>query len=523
MPISAHTTLEKCPNRAGRRRRPLPVRTGAAICAVAAALACGPLRAADAGAAPPPLELTLREAIEVVLRNNRQLIDARLDRVVDRFSLRLAENTFRPRFSVGPYVRRTGTDADSTGGAGVASTASVAVPTGGEFAVQLSNAAGLGDGFAGARYSNELALTFRQPLLRGAGTRIATAPVRMARVREEIEVLALEQSVIDVVSSVARSYRNVMQAGRRVEIRTESLERAKELLAVNQLLVRTGRMAERDVVQTRADIASREIQLLAVRNALEAARLALTDILDVDSRTEVRLADTLDELREVQPLPIGFEEAVDTALRNRPDHRRAVLGIENAKTRLAVAENAKKWDLSATLSVSFAGDDGSFAGSAGALSRRDYGAWLDLLIPLGRAAKDLQEKDRLAAAVDLRRARNALADLRQRVDIDVGNAIRELELARQQVGLARTARELAQEKTEIERERLRLGLSSNFRLVTFEDDLVAAEDSELNSLITYLDALTSLDRTLGTTLQRWNIAIDEVDRAPAPRAEAGPP
>ena len=68
-----------------------------------------------------------------------------------------------------------------------------------------------------------------------------------------------------------------------------------------------------------------------------------------------------------------------------------MLGIVNAKSRFAVAENAKKWNLSATLSVSLAGNDGSFAGSAGALSRRDYGAWLDLLIPVGREATDLQE------------------------------------------------------------------------------------------------------------------------------------
>ena len=474
-----------------------------------------PAQAADPGSgAPNPLEFTLGEAIDFVLRNNRRLIDARLDRVVSRFALRVAENRFRPQVSVGSYVERSGAEATDTGEAGLASTVTLRVPTGGEFGVRLNSGASTGDVSPQERWSNELAFSFRQPLLRGAGVEIDTAPVRIARVEEEIDVLALRQTVIDVVSSVVRRYLGVMQARQRVGIRTRSLERARDLLGVNEDLVRTGRMAERDIVQTKADIASREIELIAARNALDAARLAMIEILDVDSRTEVRLADTLADLRAVQPPAVGLEEALGTAHRNRPDHRLALLRIENALTRVAVAEDATRWDLSATLSMSFARADNSFEGAAGGLEKRDYGARLDLLVPLGAASTDLREQDRVAATIGLRKARNDLADLRQRIDIEVGNAVREMELARRQVGLARTARELVEEKTGIEKEKLRLGLSSNFRLVAFEDDLVAAENRELDSLIAWLDALTALDRTLGTTLERWNVAISTVDGEP---------
>ena len=87
-----------------------------------------------------------------------------------------------------------------------------------------------------------------------------------------------------------------------------------------------------------------------------------------------------------------------------------------------------------------------------------------------------------------------------------------MELSGRQVELARSARKLVEQKTEIEKEKLRLGLSSNFRLVAFEDDLVSAQNSELDSIIAHRAALTALDRTLGTTLKRWNIEVGKVDR-----------
>ena len=82
-----------------------------------------------------------------------------------------------------------------------------------------------------------------------AGMRVATAPVAIARLAEQINVLALKATVIDVVSSVAKRYRDYMQAERRVDIRTRSLERARALREVNELLVRTGRMAERKLAR----------------------------------------------------------------------------------------------------------------------------------------------------------------------------------------------------------------------------------------------------------------------------------
>ncbi len=463
------------------------------------------------------LGLTLKEAILLTLKNNRRLVNARLDREVQRFSLRVSENRFRPHVTVGPYLEQSRTEpgADATS-AGVSTAVTLLIPTGGEFGVRWSGGGVSGDVPSSERYSNELRFSFRQPLLRGAGIGINRAPVDIARLAEETNLLALKQTIIGVVSSVIGRYLAQMQAARRVEIHTESLRRARDLLAVNEELVRTGRMARRDVVQTEADIARRELELIATRNRLDAARLALTDILDIDGGTRIRLTDTLTDVLD-QPVstPADVADSVEAALRNRPDYLRALLGIRRAEIRTMVAGNERLWDLSASVSSSFSHADESALAAARRIRNADYSMRLDLTVPLGPAALDPAERRYVQADVDLRKARNDLMDLRQHVDIEVSNAVREVELSDRQVDLARTVRELAEQTTEIEREKLRLGLSSNFRLVEFEEDLVAAENAELDASIAYLGALASLDRVLGITLENWDIEVVELERGAA--------
>jgi len=64
---------------------------------------------------------------------------------------------------------------------------------------------------------------------------------------------------------------------------------------------------------------------------------------------------------------------------------------------------------------------------------------------------------------------------------------------------------LSQQKLEIEQEKLKTGRSSNFQVVTFQNDLVSAQIAESSSIINYRNALTALDTAIGTTLNTWRI------------------
>lgn len=56
---------------------------------------------------------------------------------------------------------------------------------------------------------------------------------------------------------------------------------------------------------------------------------------------------------------------------------------------------------------------------------------------------------------------------------------------------------------------LQIKLTGQERGESFEDELVNAQNQELNAVIEYLNSLTLLEQTLGVTLDRWNVFLQE--------------
>ena len=207
-------------------------------------------------------------------------------------------------------------------------------------------------------------------------------------------MFGFRDTIAGVVDSTIRAWRGLARAARELEIGEAALRRAERQFAVNRALIRAGDMAAREILQSEADIANRELALVQARNGLTAANFALIDILDLESSVRV--------------------------------------------------------------------------------------------IPL--------------------------EEQRQQIGIAVRQAVHDVEVGRRRRELAGRARELAEQKLEIERLKLREGLSSSFRLTRFEEDFVRAQNAEVDVQVGYENALTSLDRTLGTTLERWDIRVEQVGR-----------
>ena len=119
----------------------------------------------------------------------------------------------------------------------------------------------------------------------------------------------------------------------------------------------------------------------------------------------------------------------------------------------------------------------------------------------------MKRRDHARKKIALKQSRLQLVEKRQSIEVEVHRAVRRVEVQQRRAELARQARELAERKLENERLKLNAGLSSNFRLVRFEDDLVRSQTSEIDAAIAYLNALTTLDEKLGTTLDTWGIDV----------------
>ncbi len=454
----------------------------------------------------PEITLRLQETVILALENNRTIKNQYLERIVQRQNLAVAEDKFVPDFT--PEVSVTWRNLDQggtsniTNGLEMSAQLELRIPTGGELDLGWR---GRSENRRGSGLSNEsrdilrqnLELSFRQPLLNGAGLDINRASVKIARIDETINLLDLKSTVINQITTAILAYRRLLQAQERLKIELNSLEIAQQQVENTQVLIDAGRNARVDLIPVKTRVANQEVSVLNAENNLKQQQLELLEVLDLEQGLNLVASE---EVKSVESQPLDLELIRSQAFKNRPDYLKAQLTVERSEFELLVAENERRWniDLSASLNHDPAPniiDD-----------RTEFRAGLVLSKTLGDLTLEQQFKRR---QIDLKQAKNNLDEEIQTIEIAVENGIRDVQSNFRKVQLAERATQLTEEQFKNEEEKVKLGVgrSSIVDLVRFQEDLVRARNDELNAKIDYLNSITTLNQDLGTTLERWQITL----------------
>lgn len=448
------------------------------------------------------IDLSLAEAVFLGLRGNRSISSAFMQRIAQKFDLRVAEDQFTPKLLLnGSFL--TGRNQDNRYRTSELSpTTTLLGEWGTRFSLSWTNTTNQTDNF-GRHQGNGLTFSVIQPLLRDAGPEVTTAPVRLARLNEKNNRLSLKSTVSQTVTQIAVGYRELLRAQEQLRIARDALARSQQLMEVNKALITAGRMAEFEIVQTEADAATQELGVEEAANNLDASRRELLRLLAFDLNTQVRASDAL----EAKRIDLNTDQALLVALENQPEYLMQLVSSEQAAINLVVAKNQRLWD------VSLIGgrnqlQDQYFGNQSSNLEQRQWDNYvgINVSIPIGNLQPRQNE---IRAEVEVNDRAIRLAETKQLLERDVGNAVRDVGTRWRQYEIAQRARDLSLRKLEIEREKLKVGRSSNFQVLSFETDLRNAENSKLNALIAYLNAQTSLDEKLGMTLESWDIALND--------------
>lgn len=450
------------------------------------------------------IALTLTDVVILAVQNNRDIKNAYLQRIADRENLAVELDKFSPNIipevSLSVGSNDLGSFTTNSAQLGFGAIVSVALPTGAEISAEWETSSIAQNNSEAAiddetRLQQNIELRFSQPLLRGFGREVNLASIEVAKLSEQVNILNLKSTLIETISDAIVAYRDLVRAQEQVEIERLSLQRAKELLEINRVLIEAGRRAPIEIVQSQTNVANQEVRVLEAENDLESRQLALIEILDIDQQTKITAIEQL-EIEEAE-LP-QEQELIDLAYQNRPDFLQALLDLEIAEFDVLLAEDNQRWDLDLEASyISGLRTDTD--------DTNDLRAGLNLSREFGD--RTLQ-RDLETSRVNILQEQNRLEDLRETIKIEVRDRIRDVNLLRRQVELARTAKELSAQKLANERELLKLGRSSIAEIVRFQEDLVEATNAELNAKINYLNALTQLDRTVGITLDTWEITVE---------------
>ncbi|MDR1423726.1 MAG: TolC family protein [Azoarcus sp.] len=442
--------------------------------------------------------LTLSDAVAVGLANNGDIRSAYLERAAKKTELKMAEDRFSPKLALNSRHVASQTQDDRFTLTEVSPSATLQGEYGTRFSLAWNNRIAQG-GNGGYARDDGASITVVQPLLRGASREVVTAPLRIARLDDQISRLTLKAAVTNTVTQIVISYNEVLRAQEQQRLAREALRVACRRMNDGFHLIAAGFDFDFDFVEIEAEIAVRELAQEDAANQLDAGRLRLLRLLGFDLKTQLRAVDPL----EVQQIKVNLAQALVAARSQQPAFLIQLAAAEQAVIRLEVARDQQQWDVSLT-----GGASQMRSRAAGSDTNRSWEnhAGIKIDIPFGDSTRRQAEK---RARVDASNQNNRRTEVRLAMERDVGDAVRDLGSRWRQYELAQRAIDLSARKLEAEHERLRAGRSSDAQMFSRESDVRAAYLARLDALIAYRNAQATLDRVQGTTLDSWEISLHD--------------
>lgn len=484
------------------------------------------------------LRLSLDDAIEIALRQNLDLSLERYDRTTSALFVRQNQGIFDLRaFTNVVLAEDNQPNNTELEGAAVLATESRSFDIGldqltawgGEARLRIDGSR-LSSNSTNALIDPEFgagdSITFSQPLLRGFGAEATKRPILLARIGSEISREAFEQEATRVVQEVERAYWSLVEAQDQLGVAEESLGLARELHERNRVQVEVGTLAPIELVQSEATVATREEEIIRAETAVGDATDLLLQLLNLDRAAYWDLEVVPTTEPETERLEIDLEEAIRTALAERPELALQALNIESADLDRRFFQREKL----PTVDLTFAYGSSGLAGRGVVFDPEtgepipvdtdlsdafsdafgfDFDGWtvrLDAAYPIQNRAARAQAE---IAGLDAARARTELERLELQVVTEVRAAARAVESAAQQIEAARVSRRLQERNLDAEQRRYENGMSTSFQVTEIQEDLTIARSREVAAVAGYRNALAQFYRVTGQLLEVSGIELVE--------------
>jgi len=475
----------------------------------------------DAGAAP--VQLLLQDAVLLAIEGNLGIQLEREDRSAAEGLLIASHTRFEPRLIVA-YEHGNSRTPPTSSLDGAADDLfqinsddfsigfSQELPTATEIGVVFSSdrtSSSLGSAVDPLVVRDYLGITLRQPLLQGFGfdLRVPRYRVLRARIQSEQAALALRVTMAETVRDTEDLYWDLVLALKTWHVQSASLALAQEQLVLTQRQIDSGVLPPSDLIQAESSLAQRELSMVRAGAAIERARDQLQVALGPEQQTWRKAILPL-EIPTFADVPVVLDEALQTALAQRPELAQAARTHEAAALELAVATNEMLPDVSVDVGLGVVGQDSTAAAAAaklGSFQARAWSAGVSMTwTPVLRAGLGGLRQ----AQADRRSAGLLRTQVEVAVEVEVRAAARALETAGRQVLAAARFRDLAERSLEVEQRRFLDGISSNFLIAQRAGELAQAQLAELTALIAHRKARTGYELATGQLLAARGIVVD---------------
>jgi len=467
---------------------------------------------------PSPVRLSLLDALDVAAENSREFQRQKETLYLAALNLTRSEHDFSLRF-------------DLTGSAAVGGTAddAVDVQLGDGLAAAANSTAGTtlvasfvntflrsvihGGAFDGSSILN---LTLTQPLLRGAGRRIAREPLTQAERDVVYAMRAFEHFRSTFVVGVVSAYYDVVRQIadlKNVEANYQSLVQSS--LQIEEL-GKAGRRTITDLGRARQSEYSGDAQRVVTRNRLQTSldRFRLTLGLPVTAPVELDPAE-LDRLtaQGVVPLQLDEQQLIALAQERRYDHRTTIDEVEDAGRRVLVSEDALDMVLDFTAALNVPAEAGKGLNLDWSKVNWSAGFQLDLALD-----KLVERNAYRAALISLDAAIRTREQSGDQIAADVRAEIRNIQTDYDSYRIQLAAVPLAAQRVEATTDLYDAGRAQAIDKLDAQNSLLQAQLSLSQAVVDYAVARLSLMRDLeALVLEPKGLRFDPALPMPQPR------
>jgi outer membrane protein len=311
--------------------------------------------------------------------------------------------------------------------------------------------------------------------------RLSQAELRLTSDRAD-----LRRQQIHLETQVTNSYYNLLQGIRQMRIQQQRLEQSQSALELAQRKFEIGLIAEVEALRLEVDKLRAEADFAQAATSIESRRDELRQILGIEMGAPLEISTSVDyelvAVDEATSVAVGLSRRTD--MENVINNRRLnQIGLQITKQNVGPSAT-----LRATVNLTGRGPDVGDVGSS--LERSLLSAQINIGLPLVDGGQQRSIVRR--AEIDLERSELSVEQTRQRVILEIREAVRSVQESERQIGLRNAALEVAERNFEVEQSRFELGLADSQELLDAQTNLTQSRTDALNAVVSYQRSIQSL-------------------------------
>ena len=404
-------------------------------------------------------------------------------------------------------------------------------------------------------YTSSLSVGFTLPMLRGRTIDRDRAEVLIRRKALDTSDSDFEVKVTDIILRTQSAYWDLVAVRQDVTVKEDGVRLSKEQLARNQRMIASGTLAPVELAASEAELQRRLDDFIAAVALVTAAENNVKMLIAPDRQDAVwgdRIVPAT--TNQVAPPTDVLSDAMAGALKRRPELKSIDLRKQSNDIQAALAKDTTRPAvnlvanyLNAGLSGALTSNPNPFVASSAAQTQRinelsamvglpplppsslGGGAPVDFLGGYGTALSNMfsgkfqtiqagiqfeitprnrtAEANLAQTAINERRIKLLRSQAEQMIEVQVRNALQQLESARQRITASLAGEKASQEKLDSEVRLFQTGESTNFLVLTRQNEMLDSRRRSIVATLEYNKAVARLEQAIGSTLQAHNITL----------------